>query len=1329
MKLAFRTPPHNVNIFLATLGAAFFLSSLPWPALGAAGINRQINFQGKVVNTNGTNVANGNYTFDFNIYTVSSGGSPIWTETYSGGNQVSVTDGIFRVSLGSLTTLPGSVDFNTDNIYVGINFNSDGEMTPRVRFTAVPQAFNAEKVAGLTVSNTTGTLTIPNSTTISFADNFTTSGANALTLTTIGTTNVTLPTGGTLITNTASANQTVTSTQSTGTVFGITDATALTGAIKGLVITLSGANAQDQTGLEFNLSNASGTNLNDIVGTAGSWKVSKTGALTVASCTGCGGGSQTPWTSNIDADNFSLLDLGTNITSRAGLTMASANNGAGASGGVTTSSGTGTTGTGLVTIASGNASAGTAGNIAIDVGTSSSGNGSILIGTAARSQTITIGNSTGGVITVGASSGSDLALNDAQWSVTGAGAATFASVTAPIHTASAGLTLSSGGSSDLTLDSASGNIVAAANDGLTYAAGTGSTRVTINAGSTGTTANLLVKLDASGTVITTDTSTLNNAVGVALDTKTSGQAVRVALQGVVTAVADNTVTAGDFIGVGTSTAGRAKSLGTTYPSTAGIQVVGRATSAASAGSTFTLLLQGLDNSVSAGAACSTCVSFATGTADNTTGSNKLIQLQKNGVDKFVVANSGGLTIGATTTDIVKTTTGTTNATDFSLTGSTLTNVTSANDLISIDNGSVTNTMSTSTVVTSAAAGAGAHTILREDGQYIIIHGNSVATGSRWDGVSTTMTSVTVATGAVNPGAGAIALKRPDGRYLIIHGNASAGLTSLFDTRGVTAVAAGPAVCGGGAATTGTNAFLRPDGKYVIICGNLTAWGVYDPTANTYTAGTAVGTTFGAGAHAIQRDDGTFLVFRGANTTNHWIYNLFASATGTMTADPITSNAPTINTGAFSIRRADGKFLVMGGAVNTSHIYDPTRTSANSGAGTMTAQTVSAGFGPTVALGDGAQALWRQDGKYLLIAGNGTTTNVVDPSKTDNTQFVAGPALNAAAAAGIHGIMRSDGAMQIIRGGATTTTDVYNTGFIIGGAGSGSQLASYETECTTATSLNTASSLKWTGNAEGRMWFQVKTGNGSCSGSYKDIKNSGDLINPTAGDNRIQIKVFFQRDFPKFADQEWGLRRGLGQTRYRRTNKDPALYDVSVDNSTAYRRSQFEFGNSSDPSGPIMVNLTNNTDRNLAIALEMGVGYGSTINATNPKFYNGAFGTHAALATSATAGTVVLRRPDGKFMVVAGNTATANAQLYDPVAQTFTAGSGAGNIPTAGTGLGALAIKRPDGKYLLVIGNGTTTTNIYDPLGASGSQFVAGPALTAAAGRGALVIRACRPTIN
>ncbi|MDQ3123886.1 MAG: hypothetical protein M3Q14_04350 [bacterium] len=113
----------------------------------AVGINKTINFQGKVTNPNGTNVTDGTYEFDFALYTVATAGTATWTETVN----LVVTDGIFQHNLGSVTALPGSVDFNSDNIYLGVQFNNDaaGEMTPRIRMTASPYAFNADMLDGL----------------------------------------------------------------------------------------------------------------------------------------------------------------------------------------------------------------------------------------------------------------------------------------------------------------------------------------------------------------------------------------------------------------------------------------------------------------------------------------------------------------------------------------------------------------------------------------------------------------------------------------------------------------------------------------------------------------------------------------------------------------------------------------------------------------------------------------------------------------------------------------------------------------------------------------------------------------------------------------------------------------------------------------------------------------------------------------------------------------------------------------------------------------------------------------------------------------------------
>ncbi|MCA9327544.1 hypothetical protein KDA14_03380, partial [Candidatus Saccharibacteria bacterium] len=135
-----------LGALLVLLGVAGFFV-VPQPVHAA--INQQISFQGKLTNPDGTNVTNGTYSVVFSIYTVSSGGSAVWTETQP---SVSVSDGIFQVSLGSVTSLPGSVDFNTNALYLGVKVGADAEMTPRIRFTAAPYAFNADKLGGISSS-------------------------------------------------------------------------------------------------------------------------------------------------------------------------------------------------------------------------------------------------------------------------------------------------------------------------------------------------------------------------------------------------------------------------------------------------------------------------------------------------------------------------------------------------------------------------------------------------------------------------------------------------------------------------------------------------------------------------------------------------------------------------------------------------------------------------------------------------------------------------------------------------------------------------------------------------------------------------------------------------------------------------------------------------------------------------------------------------------------------------------------------------------------------------------------------------------------------------
>jgi hypothetical protein len=358
----------------------------------------------------------------------------------------------------------------------------------------------------------------------------------------------------------------------------------------------------------------------------------------------------------------------------------------------------------------------------------------------------------------------------------------------------------------------------------------------------------------------------------------------------------------------------------------------------------------------------------------------------------------------------------------------------------------------------------------------------------WDGrTNGTLSALgvnVVASGSV--GAGAVALKRPDGKYQMVHGGGSAGLTSIFDPRGVAPTIAGTATCGGVAIATGTNAFLRDDGRYVVMCGGFNSNSIFDPSLGTFTVGPTLSSgTYGAGAVALRRDDGTFLVLPGNNTSNTYIYSPYNTTTniGTMTSVSI-SGSPTIGTSTVAIRRQDGKYLVIPGAANTSYIYDPTPTTANPN-GTFT----STGVGPSQAMDDGAQAVWRQDGKYLLLLATSTVTNVIDPGAgNQNPVFTSSgtPSMQGNVGYGITAFMLPDGRYAVLRGRGNNAIDIYDMNYVIGGGptantgGTGSEVATYETECITNTNINEGSTLNWSSNAEGSLYFQVKMGAGSCS---------------------------------------------------------------------------------------------------------------------------------------------------------------------------------------------------------------------------------------------------------
>jgi hypothetical protein len=195
-------------LFGGLITTSLLLAGNPKPAQGAT--SSTLNFQARLMQSSGAIVSDGNYHIEFKIYNASSSAGSSqgscsgdsnckWTETRTTGNLVRVVNGYMTVNLGSVTSLP-SINWDQD-LWLTMNIGGkagsatwDGEMSPRLKLTAVPYAFRAGQLAKLTGANTStldfatqtaansillpdeaGTLCIRNSTSCGFA----TGGGNA----------------------------------------------------------------------------------------------------------------------------------------------------------------------------------------------------------------------------------------------------------------------------------------------------------------------------------------------------------------------------------------------------------------------------------------------------------------------------------------------------------------------------------------------------------------------------------------------------------------------------------------------------------------------------------------------------------------------------------------------------------------------------------------------------------------------------------------------------------------------------------------------------------------------------------------------------------------------------------------------------------------------------------------------------------------------------------------------------------------------------------------------------------------------------------------------
>jgi hypothetical protein len=101
---------------------------------------KRLNYQGRLTDSNGVPLANGNYDMTFAIYDAQTGGTLIWSETHNGANQVAVVNGLFSTTLGDTATL-NSVGFNGAEYWIQVAIGAT-TYTPRQRMTAAAFAMN-----------------------------------------------------------------------------------------------------------------------------------------------------------------------------------------------------------------------------------------------------------------------------------------------------------------------------------------------------------------------------------------------------------------------------------------------------------------------------------------------------------------------------------------------------------------------------------------------------------------------------------------------------------------------------------------------------------------------------------------------------------------------------------------------------------------------------------------------------------------------------------------------------------------------------------------------------------------------------------------------------------------------------------------------------------------------------------------------------------------------------------------------------------------------------------------------------------------------------------
>ncbi len=494
----------------------------------AAGINQQLSFEGKIVDSGGQNIPDGTYNMEFKIYqdgnSSGSGSTLKWTEDHliGGTGGVTFTSGTFQVNLGAVNPFGASVDWNQDTLWLSLqvgntsscsistNFHTDcsgdGEMTPFIRLTATPYAMNADKLDGIDSS-----------------------GFVQLNATQSGNINI--------------GSGTVTSGAINGISIGSTVQPSSAG---GLTVQANGANALTLTG-----------------GAASTWSTTS-GLLTVQ-----GGGGVTVASAN--------------GTTSSAIQVHSGNASAGAAGNVTIDTGTFTSGTPTVNIGNANAAAITIGNTTSATATLVQGGatggvsvqtgsgGTVSISTTAQNGTVTIG-------TTATNTGNTQTINVGDLNAAGTtnvNVGTGASATAGTTTVlgKTAVTITAGGASTWSTSSGLLTVQGATGVNVASTAGTTSSAVSLQSGNASAGASGNATLDTGSFTSGTPTVNVGHTNAAAINVGNTTAATATLIQGGGTGGVGIQTGSGGTVSIGTTAQNGTVTIGTTATNTGNTQTI------------------------------------------------------------------------------------------------------------------------------------------------------------------------------------------------------------------------------------------------------------------------------------------------------------------------------------------------------------------------------------------------------------------------------------------------------------------------------------------------------------------------------------------------------------------------------------------------------------------------------------------------------------------------------------------------------------------------------------------------------------------------------------